>query len=72
MISGSTWYKRDSTLNDDEKEEYDKVGLKDWYLNYHIRDRLVYYSTLYEDEKEEYELWFNHIKESRINGLVFK
>ena len=32
MISGSTWYKTDSTLNEDEKEEYDKVGLKDWYL----------------------------------------
>ncbi|MFM8588121.1 MAG: hypothetical protein ACKOBX_07250 [Bacteroidota bacterium] len=48
------------------------VVLTDWYLNYHIRDRLVYYSTLNEDEKKEYELWFNHVKEGRIDGLVFK
>jgi len=32
----------------------------------------VYYSTLNEDEKEEYELWFNHVKEGRIDELVFK
>jgi hypothetical protein len=32
----------------------------------------MYHSTLKEDEKKEYELWFNHVKEGRIDGLVFK
>jgi hypothetical protein len=50
-----------------------KVGLTDWYLNYQgTTDRFMYYSTLNEDEKKEYELWFNHVKKGRIDGLVFK
>ena len=53
-------------------KEYEDYLYQQWFNTVQNDTRLVYYSTLNADEKEEYDLWINHVKEGRIDGLVFK